>query len=374
MSLLTNYNTSGTSGTSGFVDLSAVFPPYEILFLLISPAGNYIANPIDYGLNTTFNNSTYFVIPSLYASVLDDADNLSSQTFPLIISEKKSTGFLVTVRTTTTINLQSSIFLVCLVVYYNSETLNNVFDLYSGVQFITGNNVDIDIGTDFPNYVYSRFDTSTSNTTLNYEADINFSTKSSYPNPYATFASYETSTAARAHTLSSAANQFIFPSTTTGERSGTVYNISFLTFSTGSSLLYTLNTLAIFPPINRSNNIYLFNPQFNAIVNNTARPFKNLFPRCIMFTQTIPSESSTINFIFTIPTVVDPGSDYQVFVSYEYNTINGSQSTFNIFEASREGNNIIVSSKLTDQFTVTVTKNSSDIWDGSIVGLVIYTN
>ena len=46
---------------------------------------------------------------------------------------------------------------------------------------------------------------------------------------------------------------------------------------------------------------------------------------------------------------------------------NSGQKSFIVF-------NIIVSSKLTNQFTVTVTKNPNDIWNGSIVGLVIYTN
>ena len=66
--------------------------------------------------------------------------------------------------------------------------------------------------------------------------------------------------------------------------------------------------------------------------------------------------------------------DYHVFAYFEYNTVSGSDSIYNKFEASSAANNIVVSAKTLTQFSVGFKKSTGDIWSGSIVCLVIYGN
>ena len=168
---------------------------------------------------------------------------MSNNTLPLVVSERSNTGFLVTVKTTTTISLLSNIFLVCLIVYFNSDVKNTLFNF--SVQFNTSDYVSI--GNKFPNYTYNQFATSTSGSIQNNEFNTTFPPgKGSYSyGEYNTFASYETSTRSHASILSSAAKSFIFPSTTTGQRTNAQYNCSFLTNGT-SSISFNVNTVAFF--------------------------------------------------------------------------------------------------------------------------------
>jgi hypothetical protein len=66
--------------------------------------------------------------------------------------------------------------------------------------------------------------------------------------------------------------------------------------------------------------------------------------------------------------------DYHVFAYFEYNTINGSSSTYSKFEASSAANNIVISAKTLSEFRVGFKKSNGDIWSGFIVCLVIYGN
>jgi hypothetical protein len=372
--LLTKYKTSGT------VELSAIFPQYEMQMLKISNPPSYNANPIEYGFSTSYTTLDYIVIPSFYTLVIGDTYTLSNNTLPLIVSERSNTGFLVTVKTTGTISLNSNIFLVCLIVYFNSDVKNTLFN-FGGVQFNTSDNSSI--GNKFPNYTYNQFATSTSGSTQNNEFNTIFSSgKGSYSGEYNTFASYETLTRSQASTLSSAAKSFIFPSTLTGERTNSQYNCSFVTFNT-SSIIFNVNTLAFFLLNNNYNNIYTYNPQF--ISNNQF--FKNLFPRCERYiSEAISDTTSYKEFTFILGQNVNGSNntgnafqvssvkDYHVFAYFEYNTINGSSSTYSKFEASSAANNIVISAKTLSEFRVGFKKSNGDIWSGFIVCLVIYGN
>lgn len=370
-SLLTKYKTSSS------IELSSIFPQYEMQMFRISNPPD--ANPIEYGFSTTYNTLDYIVIPSFYALVIGDTYILSNNTLPLVVSERSNTGFLVTVKTTTTISLLSNIFLVCLIVYFNSDVKNTLFNF--SVQFNTSDYVSI--GNKFPNYTYNQFATSTSGSIQNNEFNTTFPPgKGSYSyGEYNTFASYETSTRSQASILSSAAKSFIFPSTTTGQRTNEQYNCSFLTNGT-SSISFNVNTVAFFLLNNNYNSIYTYNPQF--ISNNQF--FKNLFPRCERYFFDASGNANYVEKTFILGQNVNNSNntgnaiqvssvlDYHVFAYFEYNTVSGSDSIYNKFEASSAANNIVVSAKTLTQFSVGFKKNTGDIWSGSIVCLVIYGN
>ena len=191
--LLTNYNAPTN------INLSRIFPQYEVQYLQIADAVPYSANPIEYGFFPTYNVSNYFVIPSFFTTVIGNTDNVSNQTFLLVVSNRKPTSFLVTVKINGTILLISGLFIVCLIVYFNSDVTSTSFE-FNNVNFIGSG---ADIATKFPNYTYNNFLTSTSGSKQNNEFYTNFSGKGIYNyGEYNTFASYETDTTSQASTLS----------------------------------------------------------------------------------------------------------------------------------------------------------------------------
>jgi hypothetical protein len=368
--LLTNYIVRTNNEVVGQADLSRVFPQIKVQTAFFKGAGSYSVDSTT-TFTLAFPGNNYFVIPNVYTNRLDDADNMSSNTYvPIVLKNASGLTFDIYIRFQGTLTLTDNSYICCLVVYYNTSAPSTSFRGASDVSFFA--TAAGSIANIFPNYTYTQSVYTTSGGTQNISVNYNFNTAGKGPSgiDYMVLGGYNSF--GTVGYLSSVVNPFIFPNSNTVEKTGSQFNYTTVIFGGGTSMDVTINVLGLFTPLLSDQNLKNYNPQFKA--NNTL--FRNLFPRCEKYIRTLnqgQSEGGTVNLSVSLLDQSNTAS-YEVFPVFEYNTISGSSSTYNKYEASTAANTPIVSGKTNTGFFVTFTKSTGEIWSGNVVCLVVYTN
>jgi hypothetical protein len=376
--LLTNYNISTSN-----IDLSRVFPLYQILTNdLRSPSsGSGVEYFYNFTLTSGFSTTNYFVIPTFYVNIggsgTGNSYQLSNESFFPIIYNRSSTGFSIYLRFTvnqTITNYSSGCKLVCLVIFYNTNAPNTAIQSTTNFNSPGSSINSIRIQDYFPQYSYNVWTGNPASPSLAYDfsATSNFSNKSNSTTNYFTTAAYEV-TDGLVGDFARIANSVMSLNVSSARTTIECQFRSYIDRTATQTCTFSFNALILFRPT-QQNDFFSYDPSFNSMFppNTDTFRFKSIFPRFIILSFSFSNESREIyidDFVF--PQNVGTTS-YEVFPSFYYNTDGGSSSTYSIYEASIVSNNLIVSNKTTSGFVISFIKGTGDIWNGTIVALVIF--
>jgi hypothetical protein len=377
--LLTNYNISTSN-----IDLSQVFPLYQILTneLRNPSSGSGVEYFYNFTLTSGFSTTNYFVIPTFYVNIggsgTGNSYQLSNESFFPIIFNRSSTGFSIYLRFTvnqTITNYSSGCKLVCLVIFYNTNAPNTAIQSTTNFNAPSSSVFSIRIQNYFPQYSYNVWtgNPASSSSGYNFSATSDFSNKSNTTTNYFTTAAYEL-TDGSVEEFATVANSVMSLNVSSSRTTTQCQFRSYIDRTASVSCTFSFNALILFLPASFQGDYYYYDPSFNSMFppNTDTFRFKSIFPRFTILSFSFSNSSREIyigDFVF--PQNVGTTS-YEVFPSFYYNTDGGSSSTYSIYEASIVSNNLIVSNKTTDGFVISFIKGTGDIWNGTIVALVIF--
>lgn len=357
--LLTNYYIAGS------IDLSAVFPQFEVKENIFYAAGSYDGDKFtDFTINDPLKVSNYFVIPQFVSRNSTDSLNISNNTYPLIVTAKTSSGFRIYVRFSAILTLTEETNISCLIIYYNPDTQTTPVKYPADVNIGTSAG---SIANNFPNYTYYNATTSTDQIQVN--GLFNFTSKNNTSLIYYTFGSFQAD--GSIGNLSTDLNQFMFPTVATN-RTVNSFNFAVNLGPNTNQLSFIVNVLVLFNEFDI--NIRNYTPQFTA----NGKLFQNLFPRCLVYEIPINNNASQIDgaILFSydpLNPISIPTNQYHVFTSFSYNYWTSAPGgIYSVFPASSAARNLVIE-KLTTGFVVSFIKSTGDIWDGKIICLVVFT-
>ena len=413
-----------STNTNTFVDLSAIFPSYEI----ITSSATNTNTAVQFTLTRNQNLSTnYVVFPNIY---YDDTQpdyggintyQASQYTLPLLVYNKTATSFCVAISSSTTVLYNYTV--CCLVIYANtnnyittaySTTTYNSFGNPTSVNYSENNITSvlensynttdvlkiIDMSSNFfqnipQNLVVKEtFNlTAVSNNKYGYTSSIAGKNFNIAVQPvYNTYNSFECVSPAYSYVNAPyfyglisvyLPGQIITQSFNTSNNQSTntqiKINSSIITPNPAPNpnITMAINNLVIFPQFttngqtvpNTTQSNYLTNYQTNI---NSPLNLSQLFCRCQYYSVGI-NDNNNHDKTFTINITNNTGStNYYVVASYYYNVPNGTSGTYDIYEASTAIGQIIISEKTSTQFTVSIYKSTGDIWNGGITCMVIF--
>ena len=98
----------------------------------------------------------------------------------------------------------------------------------------------------------------------------------------------------------------------------------------------------------------------------------DIFPTFEIKSEAIKGTASDLYGSKTLSNNNTNTTDYHVFATYYYSEPDGSNTTYNKFQASSSANSIIIYDKKATSFSWSMRKSDGQTWNGGISFLVIY--